>query len=90
MLQQEVIQEVTGKVKLSGVNEATVQALRKSYPNIHFTYCQDDDVVAANPYREADGFNLYLINARDHCIVFTSDVESATGLVIAEVIDDED
>ncbi|MBT3048870.1 MAG: DUF6129 family protein [Candidatus Thiodiazotropha sp.] len=67
------------------VDESSVMALRRQFPDIHFTYCMDDDVVAANPLHEADGFNLYLIDSRNHCLGFTQDLEVATGIVVAEI-----
>jgi len=33
-------------------------------------------------------FNLYLVNNADHCVAFTSDLEIATGIVLATVSDD--
>jgi hypothetical protein len=34
--------------------------------------------------REAEGFNLYLVDGRAHCMRFTTDLAAATGLVLAE------
>ncbi|MET0069549.1 MAG: DUF6129 family protein [Candidatus Thiodiazotropha sp.] len=67
------------------VDESSVMALRRQFPDIHFTYCMDDDVVTANPLHEAEGFNLYLIDSRNHCLGFTQDLEVATGIVVAEI-----
>ena len=70
------------------ISESVVERLRERFPDIHFTYCMDDDVMAARPVLENAAFNLYLIDSRDHCLCFTQDMAIATGIVLAE-IDDE-
>jgi hypothetical protein len=72
------------------VDDAVVSGLRKAFPDLHFTYCMDDDVGAAKPVVEREAFNLYLIDGREHCLCLTNDHDVATGLVVAEVIGDED
>ena len=67
------------------LSEATVADLRQQFPGIHFTYCMDDDVVAANPVYQDSGFNLYLVDSRNHCLSFTQDPDIATGVVVAEL-----
>jgi hypothetical protein len=37
---------------------------------------------------EHDRFNLYLIDGREHCLKLTNDTETATGLVVAEIMGD--
>jgi hypothetical protein len=49
----------------------------------------DDDIGSHQPYQSHHGFNVYLVDGREHCLKFTKDLEHATGLVLAEVIDDE-
>ena len=67
------------------LSEATVATLRQQFPEIHFTYCMDDDVFAADPVYEHSGFNLYLVDSRNHCLSFTRDPGVATGIVVAEL-----
>lgn len=71
------------------VDESTVTGLRQAYPDIHFTYCMDDDIVTGKPVVETDAFNLYLIDGREHCLCLTNDHDVATGLVVAEVVNDD-
>ena len=59
--------------------------LRSEYPDLHFTFCMDDDVTTHQPVLEQEMFNLYLIDSRNHCLNFTQDMEVATGIVVAEV-----
>lgn len=70
------------------LDEALLPELRKSYPEMHFTWCMDDDVGCESAALEAEAFNLYLVDGHDHCLKFTTDPESATGVVIAEVTED--
>lgn len=90
MLKPEQIQEIAAKIEALGVGETAVAALRQSYPSIHFTYCMDDDIPNGKPVAEHAAFNLYLVDGREHCLCLTGDYEAATGLVIAEIVDDPD
>lgn len=66
------------------LGEAGVSHLRREWPGVHFTFCDEDDVPARlNPVLEGQGFNLYLVNNADHCVAFTGDLEIATGIVLA-------
>lgn len=90
MLNPEKIQEIAAQIEISGVGEHTLASLRASYPDMHFTYCMDDDIVNHKPVVTRASFNLYLVDGREHCLCLTSDPTVATGLVIAEVLDDSD
>ena len=86
MITQEFLDQISTIISRAGLSPGSVAALREAFPDVHFTHCLDDDIGAGiEPIRESDGFNLYLINASEHCIRFTRDPESATGLVLAEV-----
>ncbi|MEL6979512.1 MAG: DUF6129 family protein [Pseudomonadota bacterium] len=88
LIDDALLDAVAAKIAADGVDEDTVFALRKAWPGIHFTYCMDDDLGALEPYREEEGFNLYLVTGRDHCVSFTREKAIATGLVVAYVDDD--
>ena len=70
------------------IDEEMVLGLRSAYPDLHFTYCFDDDIHGGKPVVEDEAFNLYLIDGREHCLCLTSDHAIATGMVIAEKIDE--
>lgn len=72
------------------LDEDVVTGLRKSFPDYHFTYCMDDDIVTGKPVIERDAFNIYLIDGREHCLCLTNDHDVATGVVVAEVVEDEE
>jgi hypothetical protein len=89
MIEPDVIDKINALVLDHGLDDTAVGTLRGMWPDIHFTYCSDDDVMAAKPVRESGGFNIYLVDGREHCLRFTSDPLHATGLVLAEVEEDE-
>ena len=71
------------------LSEAGIAHLRREWPGVHFTFCSDDDVPARiNPFLEGAGFHLYLVSNADHCVAFTSQLEAATGIVLAAVSED--
>jgi len=84
MIEEAVIDEINSLLIDQGLDEAAVGELRNNWPNIHFTYCSDDDVCGPPAIRESESFSIYLIDGRDHCLSFTSSPEVATGLVLAE------
>jgi hypothetical protein len=90
MITLENTQSIADEVKAKGLDYETVAALRQSYPGIHFTYCMDDDVTNGKPVLESAEFNVYLVDGREHCLCLTNDFDVATGIVLAEVIEDED
>jgi hypothetical protein len=85
MITQEQLKSISELVKAQPISEQIVEGLRSSFPDFHFTYCMDDDVVNAKPVFEDASFNLYLVNSSSHCLSLTNDLDSASGLVIAEV-----
>ena len=90
MLNEQMVDQIIGVVGEKGLSDATLSVLRDQFSDAHFTYCMDDDVGgAAKAYRECDGFNIYLVNSADHCSVLTRELDGASGMVLAEVIDDD-
>ncbi|MES9990891.1 MAG: DUF6129 family protein [Candidatus Thiodiazotropha sp.] len=85
MITQAQLHDVGEFLSQYPVDESSVIELRRQFPDIHFTYCMDDDVMAANPLHEAAAYNLYLIDSRNHCLSFTQDMDIATGIVVAEI-----
>lgn len=87
MISQEQLTEISRFVESEGISEVTVSGLRANYPGMHFTYCMDDDVTAVDPVQERENFNIYLVDARQHCLRLTNDPDVATGLVLAEIVE---
>ena len=88
MISPDQLQTIADKINGQSLNETVVGALRGEYPGIHFTYCMEDDIPNHEPLVEGSGFNLYLVDGREHCLCLTRNYEHATGIVIAEVISD--
>lgn len=88
MISPERLDQVTMIVEKAGLSDQTLGALREAFEDMHLTYCMDDDIGVGKPVRRADGFNVYLVDGRGHCMQFTADMEAATGIVLAET-DDE-
>ncbi|MGZ8136765.1 MAG: DUF6129 family protein [Methylococcaceae bacterium] len=86
MISAEQAQEIVAKCEALGLDDAKVAELRQQYPGIHFTYCMDDDLPNNEPVIESSGFNIYLVDGREHCLCLTNDYNIATGIVIAEII----
>lgn len=89
MISSERLDQLVAIVGKAGLNEQTLGALRESFDDMHLTWCMDDDVGAVEPVRREAGFNLYLVDGRGHCMQMTTDPEAATGVVLAEVDDDQ-
>jgi hypothetical protein len=87
MIEPARIQQIAEILRRAGLNAQTAALLREHFPDLHFTQCLDDDLGAAEPFQAGEGFNLYLVDGRDHCLKLTRDPECATGLVLAEVED---
>ncbi|MGR9107291.1 MAG: DUF6129 family protein [Gammaproteobacteria bacterium] len=88
MIEEQQLESIAGMIAAQPLSESLVSDLRRRFPEIHFTYCLDDDVVAAEPALENSRFNLYLVDSRDHCLTFTQDREAASGIVVAEIESD--
>ncbi len=89
MLDEAVIGRIAALVAARGPGEATLAQLRADWPGLRFTACADDDICGPAPYLEAETFNLYLLDAREHCIALTSDLSVASGVVLADVEPDD-
>ena len=57
---------------------------RRDFPALSVTRCDLSDLGVEEPFREYPRFNLYLLDASDHCYRLTADPARATGLVIAQ------
>lgn len=90
MISPELVQSIADGVASQGLDESAISALRSTYPEVHFTYCSDDDIVTGRPVSEREEFNVYLVDGREHCLCLTNDYDVATGLVLAYRVDDDE
>jgi Family of unknown function (DUF6129) len=82
MITAERLDQIGRLLQVQGLDETAIRALRQAFPDLHFTWCRDDELNGAEPVREWEGFNLYLVDGRDHCMRVTADATVATGLVL--------
>jgi hypothetical protein len=62
---------------------ATIAELRRRFPGLSLSRCDAHDVADETPFRTFARCNLYLLDARDHCVRITSDPLVATGFVLS-------
>jgi hypothetical protein len=63
---------------------AALADFRRRFPGLTLTRCDASDMGAEAPFREYPRFNLYLVDAADHCWRLTADPARATGIVVAQ------
>ena len=88
MINTEQLQAVTSWIEQKGGNVTMQSELRGEFPDLHFTFCSDDDVMSDSPVSSCLGFNLYLVDGSNHCLALTGDMDAASGLVVAEIEDE--
>jgi hypothetical protein len=64
-------------------NSASLAGFRRDFPNLSLTRCDVSDLGVEPPFRQYPRFNLYLVDASDHCWRITADPARATGVVVA-------
>lgn len=87
MISQQSVDAIVARVKESALDESVATSLRAEFPDLHFTWCMDDDLGSEEPLLEFPDFNLYLVDGEGHCLKLTTDLARANGVVIAEVIE---
>lgn len=82
--------ELIARVGAAVERNPSAAALRRLFPDIHFTECSADDVNARfSPVLETAGHELYLVSgASGHCLEVTADHDGATGIIVAAKSDD--
>lgn len=76
-------------VSLGELNEEALAELKNSWPDLRFTFCNDDDMPARlPPSLRCKRFNLYMVGSGEHCLGLTTDAELAIGVVLALVNDE--
>lgn len=71
------------------LDEAALASLRTRWPELRFTFCNDDDMPARMPPAlQRNRINLYLVSGNEHCLSLTVDPLQAIGVVVAWVDED--
>ena len=89
MISAERLQAVAAWLEQPPAGADFEAALRATFPDLHFTFCSDDDVMLDQPAAACGGYRLYFVDAGSHCLSLTTDAAAASGLVVAEVEDDD-
>ncbi len=86
MIEASLLENVMDQVAMHAgeLSDVLVTHLRKTFPGIHVSVCSDDDMPSRLSPAAGNSFcRLYYVDSGDHCLRLTTDVESATGLVVA-------
>jgi len=84
MITEATIDAIEKAVLESDFSDAGIASVKQAFPDLRLTYCLLDEMGTKEPYRECDGFSLFLVGSSDHCLGLTNTPEGATGVVIAE------
>lgn len=87
MIVPETLEQIaSAAVTLGDLNDHALASLKKTWPDLRFTFCNDDDMPARlPPTLRRNKFNLYLVNGSEHCLSLTDDPLHAIGVVLASV-----
>lgn len=69
---------------LQATGNPLVPGLRNMFPDITFVRCSAGDMDAP-PFRISNKYQLYLLDRSEACIKLTDQLESADGVIVAEV-----
>lgn len=90
MISNSRLAQIVQRVEQHELNGQLLSHLRSAYPDIHFTYCMDADVIEeVPPVEKRSAFNVYLVDGREHCLRLTTDHNIATGVVLAAVMHED-
>lgn len=70
---------------LMATGNPLMPGLRSMFPDVTFVRCSAGEV-DATPYRTCNKYELFLFNSSHVCIELTDRLESADGIIVAEVI----
>lgn len=90
MITPEQLANIVAETGRVGLADTHLTDLRAAFPELHFTWCMDDDVCGPQPAAHGQGFNVYLVDSSNHCLCFTPSLDVASGVVIAELGEADD
>ena len=90
MISNSRLSQIVRQAEQHGMNGQLLSQLRNAYPDLHFTYCMNADVISTPPVEKRQAFNVYLVDGREHCLRLTTDYNVATGVVLAAVLDEDE
>ena len=79
------ITEIENSIKaLRATGNPLMPGLRDMFPNITFVRCSAQEM-DGTPFRSSEKYQLYLMDRSETCIKLTDRLESADGVIVAEV-----
>jgi len=69
---------------LRAAGDPLLPGLRQQFPDVVFVRCDAHDMDGA-PYRSNGSYRLYLFDRSEICIRLTDALESADGVIVAEM-----
>jgi len=70
--------------RMKAENLPVLASLRQQFPDVVFVRCDASDM-EGEPFRSNEHHQLYLIDRGEVCIQMTDALETANGVVVAEV-----
>ena len=85
MISRDLLERVASAVNTS----ADEAELRRQFPGVPITVCDDDDIPARlTAAHETTAACFYYLDASEHCVKLSNDAESASGIVVGLLGDD--
>ena len=82
-LNEDAMARIDAALGPEDANPAALTGFRRDFPGLSLTRCDLSDLGVEEPFRQYPRFNLFLVDASEHCWRFTGDPARATGLVVA-------
>jgi hypothetical protein len=83
-LNDDAMVRIEAAIGRQDADSTALAGFRRDFPGLSLTRCDLSDLGVEEPFRQYPRFNLYLIDASEHCVHFTADPARATGVVVAE------
>lgn len=90
MISAEVLEHLAQAIEQTPVAQRdNIQLFKELLPKISMTCCSQNDIPGlAKPVYQGSDFDLYLVDASEHCARLTNDLSIARGIVLALHDDD--
>jgi hypothetical protein len=77
------IAEIDALLAAAGAAAQAFAKLRERFPGLSVTRVDASDLDLETPFRQYEGFDLYLVDGSNHCWSLTDSPGDATGVAIA-------
>jgi hypothetical protein len=83
-LNEDAMARIEAALSWQDADPSALAEFRRDFPALSLTRCAVSDLGVEQPFRQYQRFNLYLVDASEHCWRLTADPARATGLVVAQ------